>query len=889
MTNVVRNEVDLLLDRIFTQVPVITPNAFILSAVAQVRRTLDQHRSGTIPAPPYDFPAWLQGHALGPYESRLLAQLLYSPGPVVVLRGGTGSGKSSVLGYLTRHVNAAAERLGTKRPAVAYTRFFVLVDVQTLTGTRVDSEEPNPEDVRALLGDLAKAMLPTLKQLRDDDLGRVLLEALDDRPDDGPSGIRQMVMSDLRRRCDPPVDAWQSLSGRERFDLLRHAIDELSPGDQLTATLALFRGVHQLLNDGDVRAQEWPLVVILDNVDPLASAQQSALLQKLATLTSGPAWGNMRIAIGMRLSTYEQNIGAIPFNKYDHHATDPAEIVLLRTTLALLAPTALEEFKRLTPANQDLAYATILELFVHLVDRGGYFSELLSSMCGTNIRHALGHAHRWCLSIRVQRSAETKWRRAEFQGWLRSVLASAYLEDVAVRLGHGVMSYLREVAQVDDVTELNLERITTDLRNVVARVIESADVTKPIEVTDTGPRSTIAKILREGFAEEIRKSVPDSVANTTLCRGIRAAVEWCLEKRVPSEMVDAICSDLISYGAARANEQNEVLALLYGWVAEGIRRSTGRSAREWVRVRRAKVPDLSTDPVPEPEASRYLAESLLLQSRNMEGMDVPQALNVFSLDGRRACPVALRILYLLRFCGDAAVTRQRLLEALRGHGYSLEEIQAAISEAMSLSRRLIYSGVRDEFQGMDAWLRAPQRVVRLSSAGMAYLNTLLRVPAYLQWALRHVSDGDPQAQSNALRARSVRDRLATALQGFERVIGNEKGRIEQAWRDHKGASKVAFMQATELQIQNASADSFFKALDPFMHVYETNVRIHAERRSAEASALEADAAGWVALAKKTIEEHRRIFDRPVPSWATALAAAESDLDRIRRRSAVMAS
>ena len=106
-----RQSLKLFLDQVFTTTAVAAPDVYIASAVAQARRSLNHGDARSIPPRSHDLDDWLQASSLGPYETKLLATLVHAPGPVIVLRGGTGSGKSSVLGYLTRHVAAAAARL----------------------------------------------------------------------------------------------------------------------------------------------------------------------------------------------------------------------------------------------------------------------------------------------------------------------------------------------------------------------------------------------------------------------------------------------------------------------------------------------------------------------------------------------------------------------------------------------------------------------------------------------------------------------------------------------------------------------------------------------------------------------------------------------------------
>jgi len=95
--------------------------AYLQSAAIQLRRRLlaNPRISRLRKLITRDLPHWLGNHeALGPYERNLLATLLYSGGKVMILRGGTGSGKSSTLAALGHYVEQNA--LPSPQLAAAY-------------------------------------------------------------------------------------------------------------------------------------------------------------------------------------------------------------------------------------------------------------------------------------------------------------------------------------------------------------------------------------------------------------------------------------------------------------------------------------------------------------------------------------------------------------------------------------------------------------------------------------------------------------------------------------------------------------------------------------------------------------------------------------------------
>src|SRR5215475_10487789 len=105
------DRLDLVLDGIFSPHPVIDPNGYVMSAIAQLRHTMMKSGQRHPPTPPgQELPKWLRHcERFGPYETKLLMYLFHGPGPTIVLRGATGSGKSSALGYLHRALRRAVK------------------------------------------------------------------------------------------------------------------------------------------------------------------------------------------------------------------------------------------------------------------------------------------------------------------------------------------------------------------------------------------------------------------------------------------------------------------------------------------------------------------------------------------------------------------------------------------------------------------------------------------------------------------------------------------------------------------------------------------------------------------------------------------------------------
>ena len=96
-------------------------------------------------------------------------------------------------------------------------------------------------------------------------------------------------------------------------------------------------------------------------------------------------------------------------------------------------------------------------------------------------------------------------------------------------------------------------------------------------------------------------------------------------------------------------------------------------------------------------------------------------------------------------------------------------------------RRLIYSGVHDDSEGVKAWIDEPDRHIRLTWSGLRYIRDLSTLPAYVQWAF--ASQHDLQARSH--RDNEVRDdariegRMMSAPRCFQTLVDSELDAVDQ--------------------------------------------------------------------------------------------------------------
>src|SRR5262249_27009170 len=133
--------------------------------------------------------------------------------------------------------------------------------------------------------------------------------------------------------------------------------------------------------------------------------------------------------------------------------------------------------------------------------------------------------------------------------------------------------------------------------------------------------------------------------------------------------------------------------------------------------------------------TRYEAERRLLE---VQVGEPPEhfAVNLFSVDSVSILPIAQYALWFLteqRRLNGEPVTRAGLFAFLAASGFSEDDVRGVLERLVHVRRRLIYSGVADAVDGIDAWRKEGNMSVELTLAGRGYIDALVRVPSYLQW------------------------------------------------------------------------------------------------------------------------------------------------------------
>lgn len=287
--------------------------------------------------------------------------------------------------------------------------------------------------------------------------------------------------------------------------------------------------------------------------------------------------------------------------------------------------------------------------------------------------------------------------------------------------------------------------------------------------------------------------------------------------------------------------------------------------------------------------SRFIVERALLEPRlsRLTGAAL-NVINVFCVSGERIAPLPLRVLYLLRAWHAHAPMSNTVIESLLRHGYSKPEISVVLSNMLSVSRRLIFSGISDQFEGVDVWQDKP-RPVHLASSGLGYLEKLVVTPAYLQWALNQNAAVKAAVEQKGLTLATAPDNMHTRLRytllGLEACMDDEWARSEKVWQECDG--DACLVRNLELPCLCPAGDVFFKS----MHSFFAAIRVQQGKTTADrtmnkavkSKAIIALGHEWLDVAKDAMDRHREVCEIAPANWETAYDFAKEDLTKLTER------
>jgi hypothetical protein len=915
-----------LFNEVFNELPVAGVSDFVASASFELRKALKHGEVMdyiTVSRP--DLPEWLQTNQpswLGPYEETMLARLLFETRDISIVRGGTGSGKSSLIKIILRHTGEIASRQKWSEQFVVKS-FVHCIDMQSAKdGIQRNDETSLEHDVEDLLKRFHNSLRASLRHLLPTPSTKALAALYTNavwgnEGQEAGLGITTEVESVqhlLRDRLRMEREEWNECDPRRQVELFEGVVDGLADSHhRVVASLLPFVQLGRIH-----KAEGRTFLLLLDNLDPLPAPLQLSFYRTLRTFFVGPHTSDtgFRIVLFLRLSSAVDSINAYPdFTICAHGCPDPADVVFFRLSQFLLQPARYMAFTRLQPELQELALARLRRLWLALSEVTSPFSEMLSALAGTNIRNAFAYVKKWCLSSGLPLKQDSQ-RHSEFQATVLSPLLLTYICDEIGRAAvRGMRPHLSQQALHRNIQAYGASKyaalLGVKLCEIVVEVLrDTAFLSGSAKATAEHPRdhvSVAAAALAEAQLKENKGGFPpgDSVWSFQLQQLIQDVARYygsCAPKS------DDECADVNGFFGRLFGVFRQYIPKRCQWYANTRHFEVGELTR-WKIEHLSTTAENALNQMPEQQPAPI--QSILLQRRPLRRLNVlredtrlgasryqlarslvdsgkeaeilvetpsadqlpPAAFNVFSVDARRICPAGLRILARLydttrepvQGSTASVMNIARLIEDFERHGYTRDDLQDALEEMVRPERRLVYSGISDWFDGVERLFGERNRHLRLTWAGVGYYHSLLNVPAFLQWSFQGIEEVEQQVlrsfgKSINPHQRSIEQRMEAAHIGFSVLIADEYQRLRAAWEkaDSSVKNRCMYMLRHEPSNQSESLSLFFDTLEEFMRTLYS----HAVRIRASSTRLDEVrqmATRWISDGQRWIHEHSEIF------------------------------
>lgn len=934
-----------LLGAIFNSTPVSSSTEYVGSACYELRRSFGQHQNHTfVQVRDSELPEWIpEKLSFGPYERSILAQILYSASNVVIVRGGTGSGKSSLVEVLTKIASEAAVKSDWQNTVGART-FLAAIDLQvpgqSLTHPSTDDAQRQRQynDLYELLADAFWRRFTTITT--DETQVAVIRELWQQRVDhtDPVGNVASALLAFQEAVGLNEVD-FEAAQAASLIKKCKAGVASIrSPETRLYISMLPFYrlGVlHKRL--GDKR-----FVLVIDNLDPLPSYVQSKLWQTFngffcASLTKGCG---LIAALFLRISsahdpacTFTANVVA------DHAALDAADVVFYRTTYFLLNPTKFNGWLALHRSTQIALLNRLALLWCSLSNRESHASSVLNALSGTNLRNGFEYAIQWVQRVQFRDSQDQPVDDKHWTAISKTVLESL-LGAKCDEIGRAIVEGLRVKMQATELKRVVLDngphkagvhvgeflieiawRCFVDLgvfksqnechlRSVVSKAIHDD------EANLSQFKSSVASFGESAFGYGLSNLVLSNVSTIRSAALESAVIEGGTTPQEPEvEFVRGLAatvrSKFVRYCDSKAEEMGLETTALSSWKIvhfaqslqdlETVIAESTKSQSDFQSIGQATRKSLSLTKRMQSLIGSYSRHDILAPLLNAEQSLSALALNLFTIDGRSICSAPLRILACLinnEYANQRSVAS--LSDDLHRHGYLESEMRGAITEMVRRDRRLIFSSTDDDFQGTDALVDDRNRPLNVSWSGYGHYRTLVRMPVYLQHcflSLREVIDAADAVERKEPGNWGVRNgvvhRLATVLVGFELLVKDEAVRLKNLYEsflqdcDRNQEAAQARMRRQELSEESISLSIFFDSINDFMaslRRHALNVRNNGD--SHELDLTKKLMARWIANGDSWLGVHATWFGTTgigLGMWSASKVAAEKMLQDLGER------
>ena len=538
------------LEEIFSEKPAANQSEYVPSVLLELRTVMTEGanvpQNRTYSTPPPDLPPWLIGNfRLPPWEARLLHMLFTFSRPVLMIRGGSGSGKTSTLKLIDRYCLKTFEaerrvfknKYGFRSPLLPI-ELQSLSDELTTRYTRAEQIKQQVDQTFIEISELIDGALNDHMPWKE--FGALFRDAVvvPTMPHQASASRISAVRAKLRTyivdvigKADYLKDGVGDSVSSQQAKMALARLE--APRDRLVARVLLLAEIGRSLKSTD----DIPLTLVLDNVDPMPEYLQRKLFRELESIGFGLHPLFFRIAIFSRLSTaaryFKAGARAGAESIEEFHSPDPASLVAHQAARFLLAPKRFPQFQGLPVEEKSHISRRILMVWRYLQDPGGEFRKILSGLSGSNIRNAYLLTINWCLS--------PEWKKVggstdmnEISGAFKYACAAVFLNEIAESLRRGLrLSWTSEVIDGCRGRHSNdppavAEEIAKGTAEIFARLIADHRLARVAGDGDSFPETE--KCIRSFFMRELRRNLlgiltPRKELDREFLRGILYALE----------------------------------------------------------------------------------------------------------------------------------------------------------------------------------------------------------------------------------------------------------------------------------------------------------------------------------------------------------------------------
>jgi hypothetical protein len=790
------DKITALLTSVFSEGPVLLPEAYVSSTLMDVRRVMDAP-SQLIREEPLKrastLPKYLRtGEELPPWETELLAQM-FAGRPFILVQGGSGCGKTSTLSFMHHHCRELP--WNDAGPLDFDFRHVLLtIDLQDQPDhlkQQVDSESERRSQSSRFLAGLVDHLDTLLESmLSDRQLGLLFTKTFLEL-----EGLQDHVTraATVRHRIGVRYIETQRAQART-WKTIQPSLDSISDHDRVVARYLLL----QELGDIQWREHGRSIVLAIDNIDPFPEYIQRDLLRTVETIAHGPAAlgaampDHFSIVIFARLSTATRHSGTldrVTAQRVNFRAPDPAELIFFKLSMFLLEPSGALGWDQLEHGDRDELLARGWFLWEQLANPKSQFSQVLSGLAGTNGRTGCRLARWWLSSPRLLTHMGGKKSGQETR------IARTLAVGLLLRLAHAVARGI-EPAKVSDPERwaegvvrqffANLLGVMLDFRVVRRRGALGKPGSDVRARLSEHARDHLVAFMRAPEWQHLRDLANAPVALAVYDAGESATHGSVRKDDLAGSLIKALKARELALRPQleRIEPSDTTLAQdLCMWLCDGAGKGAATTSRGAIDSERGGLlPDIIRPFERVSRPNRWEAVSILVSPESAFGRTQQSALNLFSADGNSLSPVALHILCQLeekRQGLQGVVIRERL----ETWGFEQRQIMQALVEMVDLDRRLIYSSAKGARNGL-AQSFDTEHVVRISSAGSSYLNRVAVTPAYLQWAFLGPAGLYERLGGAAVAERLTRGvgRLELVLEGLQLVYADELERVKHVAR-----------------------------------------------------------------------------------------------------------